>query len=101
MDSGVHEINIAGVPLKLKSSHGKDTVDELVRLVDAKVKETVDRSPAISFQNALMIAALHIAEELVLLKKVARRELADIEKEAKQILSEIEMSPLTQRTVDQ
>ena len=75
-------------------------MDELVRLVDAKVKETVDRSPAISFQNALMIAALHIAEELVLLKKVAR-ELADIEKEAKQILSEIEMSPLTQRTVDQ
>lgn len=100
MEKRIHTVQIAGVPLKLKSSHDVETVNSLVETVDQKVKETIESHPTVSFQNALMMTALNLAEELELTKKIARRELDTIEQEAQQILSDLELSPVIQNSLD-
>ena len=88
-----YQVEIAGLPLKLRSSHDEATVRELADIVNKKVNEAMGRGRQPSFQNALLLAALHLAEELVLLKRSARRELDDIEHETLQILSELKLVP--------
>ena len=100
MEKRLHTVQIAGVPLKLKSSHDSEMVNSLVEIVDKKVKETIESHPTVSFQNALMMTALNLAEELELTKKIARRELDAIEDEAQQILSDLELSPVIQNNLD-
>lgn len=95
-----HEVLIAGLPLKLRSSHSEETVAELVTLVDQKVNEAMGGTPNVSFQNALLLASLHIAEDLVLLKKVAVREIQGLENKAQEVLTSLESSPLTQTGLD-
>ncbi|MEK6555226.1 MAG: cell division protein ZapA [Bdellovibrionota bacterium] len=92
MEAGknVYEVQVAGLPLKLRSSHDQSTVNELIGFVDQKVKEVMGAAPSISFQNALLLAALNIAEDLVLLKRVARQELGALETQAERILEQIE-----------
>lgn len=98
MESGKesYEVQIAGLALRLKSSHDRATVSELIQLVNDKVEQAMKANPQCSFQKALLLTALHIAEELVLLKRSARRELDDLESKAKRILSDLESSPLAQ-----
>ena len=86
----VYEVQVAGVSLKLRSSHDPETVEELTQLVDQKVRETLDAAPSISFQNALILTALNLAEDQLLLKKAARTELASIEKQAQFVLDQLE-----------
>lgn len=95
MESGkpTYEIEIAGLPLKLRSSHDETTVRELATMVNKKVSEALNRSRQASFQNALLLAALHLAEEVVLLKRAARQELGEIEHEALQLLSDLKLVP--------
>ena len=88
----VYEVQVAGLPLKLRSSHDQTTVNELVGFVDQKVKQVIDSSPSISFQNALLLAALNIAEDLVLLKRTARQELDALETQTERILEQIEQA---------
>lgn len=94
MDNGksVYEVQVAGIALKLRSSHDPETVAELTRLVDQKVRETLDAAPSISFQNALLLTALNLAEDQLLLKRVAKTELASIESQAQLVLDELEES---------
>jgi cell division protein ZapA len=74
-------------------------VNELIQLVDHKVKDALESAPRISFQNALLLTALNIAEELMLLKKTARLELEAVETRAHKILDQIEESQgLSSRT---
>lgn len=87
---GVYEVQVAGLSLKLRSSHDAQTVSELIKLVDQKIKEAMSANSSASFQNALILATLNIAEELLLLKKTAGVELDRIEKRAKVILDRIE-----------
>lgn len=89
-DKQVYEVQIAGLPLKLKSSQKKETVDELIQCVDSKLKETMESAPNMSFQNALLLTALNLAEELLLLKKMAGEELNLIENRTQQILDQME-----------
>ncbi|MCB0361227.1 MAG: cell division protein ZapA [Bdellovibrionales bacterium] len=95
-----YEVLIAGLTLKLRSSHDEETVAELVALVDEKVNEAMGGHPNVSFQNALLLASLHIAEELILLKRVAAQELQGLESKAQEILTNLESSPLTQSGLD-
>jgi len=96
-----YEVIVAGLPLKLRSSHDEDTVNELVRLVDEKIEETQSLQSNISFQNAIVLAALHMAEDLVFLKRGAKQRLDQIESKTKSALSELNGSPLKQMTMDQ
>ena len=76
------------------------TVAELVSLVDEKVNEALNGIPHVSFQNALLLASLHIAEDFVLLKRIASQELEGLEAKAQQVLTHFESSPLTQTGLD-
>ena len=94
MENGknVYEVQVAGVSLKLRSSHDPETVEELTQLVDQKVRETLEAGSSISFQNALILTALNLAEDQLLLKRAAQRELTSIEQQTQSILDQLEES---------
>ena len=99
-EKNLYEIEVAGLSLKLRSSHNQETVEELAELVDNKIQEALALGQNISFQNALLLAALHIAEDLTLLKRTANLELGKLEGRAQEILSEIESSPISRLRLD-
>ena len=94
------EVEIAGTPLKLKTSNDESLVKELVQLVDSKVNLALDASQSRSIQNATLIAALNIAEELILLKRKARTELDRLGRQTDQIITDLESSQITQAEFD-
>jgi cell division protein ZapA len=96
-----YDVQVAGLPLRLKSSHDTQTVQELIDLVDGKVKEAMAANPNISFQKALLLATLHVAEDFVFLKRALKGRLDNLETKAKGILSELDTSRLTRLTIDQ
>ncbi|MFM6927073.1 MAG: cell division protein ZapA [Bacillota bacterium] len=83
---------IAGVPYKLKTSHDDATVQELVDFVNNKMNQAMAVTKNGSFQNAAVLTAMNIAEELILLKRKAQRELDKIEEKALQLSAELENS---------
>lgn len=92
-DSGkVFDFKIAGVSYKIKSSHDEETVQNLVNYVDQKVSDAIKVTKNASFQNAAVLAALNIAEELILLKKRAYDELEILEAKASKLASKIDSS---------
>ena len=94
------EIQVAGMPLKLRSAHDDQTVRELVSLVDSKVKQALATNSNISYQKALLLASLHIAEDFVFLKRAAAQRLEQLEVKTKTLLSELDASPLTRLEVE-
>jgi cell division protein ZapA len=96
-----YEVQVAGLPLRLKSSHDVQTVQELIDIVDAKVKEAMSSNSSISFQKALLLASLHVAEDLVFLKRALKGRLDSLETKAKGVLTELDSSPLARLTTDQ
>jgi cell division protein ZapA len=95
-----HEVQIAGLPLKLRSSHSAQTVSELIALVNDREEKAMKLNPNLSFQKALVLASLHIAEDLLLLKRTTHGELDQLERQAKRILSELESSPVARIRMD-
>ncbi len=91
----VYEVNIAGVPLRLKSSHDEETVRELINLVDSKVREALPLTKTGSLQTASIFASLHLAEEILMLKRKTQAELQSLESKAEKVLSDLEDSRLT------
>lgn len=81
--------------MRLKSSHDEQTVNELVRLVDRKVREALTLTKTGSIQNAAILASLHLAEEYLLLKRKAKGELDSLEAKALKVISELESSRVT------
>ena len=86
------DIMIGGMAYKLRSSHDDETVRELAQLVDDRIQQAIVALKSGSFQSAAVLAALNIAEELVLLKKRALRELDRIEERAQKISQDLENS---------
>jgi cell division protein ZapA len=86
------EVEIAGVHLRLKSSHDEETVNELVALVDQKIREALPLTKTGSVQNAAILASLHLAEEFLMLKRKAQTELGALEAKALKVISELESS---------
>ena len=95
IDKQLYEVWVAGLPLILRSSHDEQTVKELAALVDEKIKEALGRGKNISFQNALLLAALHLAEDLTTMKRHADQRLSSLENKAQDILSSLEASPIS------
>ena len=96
-DKETYEFQIAGLPYKLKSSHDEATVQELVDFVDKKVQQALAVTKSGSFQSAAVLAALNIAEELILLKRRAHRELDLIEQKTLKLAEAIEDSKVTRQ----
>ncbi|MEZ0392982.1 MAG: cell division protein ZapA [Pseudobdellovibrionaceae bacterium] len=96
-DKTTYEFQIAGLPYKLKSLHDEATVQELVDYVDRKVKEALTVTKSGSFQSAAVLAALNIAEELILLKRKAQRELEILEEKTLKLSDSLENSKITRQ----
>lgn len=92
----IHEVEIAGVQLKLKTSNSEEKVAELVALVNGQVETALNASQNRSIQNAAIIAALNFAEELLHVKDFTRSELDSLKTHAKSIISDLESAQQTQ-----
>ena len=88
----VYEVKIGDLHFSLRSSHEETTVNKMVELVNKKIKQA--QSSGVSYQNALTLAALHLAEEYVLLKTSTKTELQNLQKQTLEILSQIDKSPI-------
>lgn len=86
------QVSIAGVPLRLKSSHDLETVNELVRMVDDKIRQAMPLTKTGSIQNASILAALNMAEELLILKRRARELTDGLETRLAHVIEDLEKS---------
>ncbi len=86
------DFTIAGVPYRLKTSNDEATVQELVQFVHSKIEESMQATKHGSFQNAAVLTALHLAEELLLLKKKAHNELGHLEAKLLRLSQSLESS---------
>ena len=86
----IYEFNFGGLPFRLRSSHSEEVVQELATYVDAKIQQALNATKSGSFQSAAVLAALNIAEELILLKRQALQELDRVEEKAQRISLELQ-----------
>ena len=100
MEKTLYEVNIAGTPFKMRSSHDQATVDELVALVNEKVDQAATSGRQVSFQNALLLASLHIAEDLVMTRRQTFSALDQLESRTEKVLQGLESSPPSQISAD-
>jgi cell division protein ZapA len=100
LEKRIYEIEVAGMKIKLKSSHNEETVRQLASLVDSKVNQALGINKNVSFQNALLLAALHLAEESTLLKLAASTRLKSLEQKTLDILTDLEDSPISRIRID-
>lgn len=91
-DKKTYEFLIAGTPYKLKTSHDDATVQELVDYVNAKMNLALAATKNGSFQNAAVLTAMNLAEELILLKRKAHRELEKVEDKILKLSVDLEQS---------
>ena len=61
--------------------------------VEAKIQQAMKATKSGSFQSAAVLAALNIAEELILLKRKALAELDRVEEKALKISLELQKQP--------
>lgn len=89
-DKKTFDFLIAGVPYKLKTSHDDETVQELVQFVDKRMTLALAATKNGSYQNAAVVTAMNLAEELILLKRRANRELSKLEEKTMQLSFDLE-----------
>lgn len=89
-DLKTFEVEIAGVPLRLKSSHDQDTVDEIMKMVEEQMDPRLAKT---SLRNSALLACLRLAEELYLLRKKTKEELDNLENTALEQISHIQQAP--------
>ena len=98
--TNLYDFSVAGVSLKVRSANDEKTVQELMGYVDDKISEAMLSTKSGSLQNAAILAALNIAEELYALKEEARNELEELERKAARISSSLESSRLSKLGLD-
>lgn len=84
------DFQIAGVSYRLKTQHDEKTVQELVQFLNDRIELVLKQTRAGSFQNAAVLTALNLAEELLELKKNAQEKLNLIETEIERIALDLE-----------
>jgi len=89
MEIQTYQVNLAGQPLRLRATHDRKTVDEILSIVQGCLDKTKDKN---SRRNATLLACLHLAEELYLLRKNTKKELDNIESLTRDHLSHLEIS---------
>lgn len=84
------EVEIAGVPLRLKSSHDQETVNEILKMVEDQMDSTLAKT---SLRNSALLACLRLAEELYLLRKKTKEELDNLESFTLEQIAHIQQVP--------
>ena len=90
----IYDVEIAGVPLKLKTSNSPEKVDEIISLVNSEVQAALKVSQSGSLQNAAIVAALNIAEELIRKRESVKKELGQLQADAEALVEDL--APFTQ-----
>ena len=85
-----YEFHIAGVPYRLKTHHDAQTVDQLVGLVHQKMEAAIKATRSGSYQNAAVLTALQLAEEMMNLKLSAKDQIAEIESQLSDLKTKLE-----------
>lgn len=85
-----YEVEIAGVPLRLKSSHDQETVNEILVMVEEQMDQKLAKT---SLRNSALLACLRLAEELYLLKRQTKEELDSLEARTLEQISQIQQAP--------
>ncbi len=93
-NKNVFDLSIAGVPYRVKTSHDAETVQNLVDLVNAKINEALRGTKNGSYQGAAVLAAIHLAEELLQFKKRAHQDLKVLEDKLLRLAVDLEKSKL-------
>lgn len=88
----IYEVEIAGLPLKIKAQQDEKTVRYLVEFVDKRISQALKSTKSGSIQSAAVLACLNVAEELIMLKQKAHLELERLETKAKKSLADLESS---------
>ncbi len=96
----IYDVEIAGIRLRLKSSHDAEFVNKVIQQVNQKIKEALPLTKNDSIQTAALLACLNIAEEQLLLKKQLLSELEKVEEKAANILTRFESSYESQLGLD-
>jgi cell division protein ZapA len=86
------DIEIADYPLRLRTHHDEAMVQMMVDFVDGKIRQSITSTKSGSLQNAAILAALNIAEELILLKRKASLELDRLEEKTNRLRLDLENS---------
>jgi cell division protein ZapA len=89
-DIKTYEVEIAGVPLRLKSSHDQQTVDEILKMVESQMDDKLAKT---SLRNSALLACLRLAEELYLLRQKTKEELDSLEAQTLEQISHFRQSP--------
>lgn len=89
--NSIYEFYIAGVPYRLKTHHQAQMVEQLVRLVHQKMEAALKATRSGSYQNAAVLTALQLAEEMMNLKQNARDQISEIETQLSDLKSKIEL----------
>lgn len=84
-----HEISVAGVSMRLKTSHETQVLAEILDMVNKRIDPEVTK---VSPQKALILACLRLAEDLYVFKQNTSQELNHIENLANRILSDLHIS---------
>ncbi len=72
VQEGVRRLKVGGVSLPLRSAHAAGVLDSLAQSVNSKIEEA--RSVrGVSFQHAVLLSALRLAEDNLALKKSLKR----------------------------
>ena len=84
-----HDVTVAGVSLRLKTSHDEQALSEILEMVNKRIDSDVEK---LSSQKALVLACLRLAEDLYVFKNSTSQELNHIENLANRILSDLQVS---------
>lgn len=82
-----YDVQIGGYSLKLKTDQKSDRVEQLIKVVEGKIKKSLEGHSSLSIQKALILSCLNMAEDYVDLKSKTRRELDFIESKLNSIKS--------------
>ena len=88
-ESQTFQVSISGVKLTLRSNSSVAEVKSIVETVDKKMATILQNSKTGSIQNAAILTALNIAEELHALKAEARAQLDRLENRTLEVAEEI------------
>ena len=89
-----YDVQIAGVSLRVRSSHDESTVKKLIDTINSKVEDSLAKN--ISFPKALALTALLLAEEKLIFQKKALDHISEIESDAQKIIDQLDSSHLTE-----
>lgn len=89
-DIKTYEVEIAGVPLRLKASHDQETVNQILKMVEDQMDSKLAKT---SLRNSALLACLRLAEELYLLRQRTKEELDNLEAQTLEQISHFQQVP--------